>query len=127
MKSSGAEWEAKGRSPWMFPYKICIILVGKNGQIEAYSMAQKSSKEKEEQQVARTERKEFEAELAENLARLPRRARNRQRTLTFIVLAILAALAGLFGWLVLLPSSTQAPSSGVPVGAVAPEFALPIY
>jgi cytochrome c biogenesis protein CcmG/thiol:disulfide interchange protein DsbE len=90
-------------------------------------MTQKTSRQKEERQAVRAERKEFEAELAENFANLPRRTHNRQRTITFIVLAIIALLMGIFGWLVLLPSSTETPGPGVAVGTAAPEFVLPIY
>ncbi len=46
---------------------------------------------------------------------------------TLIVLVVVAVLAGIFGWLTLLPSATPSSLSGVPVGAAAPEFVLPIY
>src|SRR5437660_1789764 len=94
---------------------------------EAYPMAQKLNKEKQEQQVARTQRQELKAELAEELANRPRRPRNRRRKITLIVFAVAALLAALFSWLIFLPSSTQEPSGGIAVGAVAPEFVLPIY
>jgi cytochrome c biogenesis protein CcmG, thiol:disulfide interchange protein DsbE len=87
-------------------------------------MVQKLTKEKEEQQTARTQRRELKAELAEELAKRPR---HRRRRITFIVFAIIALLAAFFSWLVLLPSSTDVPGGGIPVGAAAPEFKLPIY
>jgi thiol-disulfide isomerase/thioredoxin len=97
-------------------------------------MAQKLSKEKEEQQavslgdsLARAQRQELKAELAEELANRPRRPRNRRRRITFIIFAVVALLAAIFSWLVFLPSSTEEPSGGIAVGAVAPEFVLPIY
>jgi cytochrome c biogenesis protein CcmG/thiol:disulfide interchange protein DsbE len=89
-------------------------------------MAQKKSLEKQEQQAARAEQQEYQAELAEHAANIPRRSWNRRRTITLSILAVIAVLAGLFGWLTLLPSSTKAPA-GVPVGATAPEFVLPVY
>ncbi|HZU67197.1 MAG TPA: TlpA disulfide reductase family protein [Ktedonobacteraceae bacterium] len=82
---------------------------------------------KQEQQLARTQRQELKAELAEHYAERPRAPRNRRRTITFVVLGIIAVLAGIFAFLVLLPSPTQQPTGGVPVGTAAPGFVLPIY
>ncbi len=89
-------------------------------------MAQQLDNEPQEQQRASAERQELKAELAEQAAHRPRRSRNRRRTITLIVFAIIAVLAGLFGLFTLLPSSTPS-AAGVPVGAVAPAFMLPIY
>src|SRR5260221_14691592 len=92
-------------------------------------MALKLSKEKEKQEheLVRTQRQELKAELAENYANRPRRPRNRRRTITFLVLGVIALLAVVFGFLVLLPSPAQQPTAGVPIGAAAPAFDLPIY
>ena len=90
-------------------------------------MAQKLDNEPQEQQRARTQRQELKAELAKQAAHRPRRSRNRRRTITLIVFAIIAVLAGLFGLFTLLPSSTSSSAGGVPIGAVAPAFVLPIY
>ncbi len=90
-------------------------------------MAQKLGKEKQEQELARTHRQELKAELVDNYAQLPRRPRSRRRIITFVVFGVLASLVGIFGWLVLLPSSSQQPVAGVAVGTAAPEFTLPIY
>src|SRR5258708_34238509 len=90
-------------------------------------MAQKLSNEKQEKELARAQRQELKAELAENYAHLPRRPRNRRRTITFIVFGILALLAGIFGLLILIPSPSPQPISGVAIGTAAPEFNLPIY
>ena len=90
-------------------------------------MAQQLDNEPQEQQRARAERQELKAELAEQAAHRPRRSRNRRRTITLIVFAIIAVLAGLFGLFTLLPSSTSSSAGGVPIGAVAPAFVLPIY
>ena len=89
-------------------------------------MAQKLDKDQQEQQVARAERLGYKTELAEHAAKPPRRPRNRRRTITMIVFAIIAVLAGLYSLFTLLPSSTPSPA-GVPVGAVAPAFVLPVY
>ncbi len=90
-------------------------------------MAQKLSKEKHEQELARIQRKELKAELAESFAYRPRKPRNRRRRITFIVLGALALIVGVFGWLALLPASSQPPTAGVAAGTAAPEFNLPIY
>jgi cytochrome c biogenesis protein CcmG, thiol:disulfide interchange protein DsbE len=90
-------------------------------------MAQKIGKEKQEHELARTRRQEWKAELLDNYARLPRRPRSRRRIITFVVFGVLASLVGFFGWLVLLPSSSQQPVAGVAAGTAAPEFTLPIY
>src|SRR5260221_4359934 len=90
-------------------------------------MALKLSKEKQEHELVRTQRQELKAELAENYANRPRRPRNRRRTITFLVLGVIALLAVVFGFLVLLPSPAQQPTAGVPIGAAAPAFDLPIY
>lgn len=90
-------------------------------------MAQKLSKEKQEQELARIQRKELKAELAEGFAHRPRKPRNLRRRNTFIVLGALALIVGVFGWLALLPASSQPPMTGVAVGTAAPEFNLPIY
>ena len=90
-------------------------------------MAKKLGDEKKEQDLARLQRKELKTELADNYARLPRKPRNRRRIVTFAVLGIIALLAGVFGWLVLLPSSTQQPVAGVAIGSEAPNFALQVY
>ena len=90
-------------------------------------MTQKLGDEKKEQDLARIQRKELKEELADNYARLPRRPRNRRRIITFVVLGVIALLAGIFGWLVLLPSSTQQPVAGVAIGTEAPDFTLQIY
>jgi peroxiredoxin len=90
-------------------------------------MKQQLTKEKQEQQIARKQRQELKAELAEQYANRPRKPRNRRRTITFTILAIFAILAAIFAWLVLLPSPTAQPIPGVPIGAAAPEFTLPIY
>src|SRR5258708_26419123 len=90
-------------------------------------MALKLSKEKQEHELVRTQRQELKAELAENYANRPRRPRNRRRTITFLVLGAIALLAVVFGFLVLLPSPAQQPTAGVPIGAAAPAFDLPIY
>src|SRR2546425_6714471 len=84
-------------------------------------------KDKQERELARTQRQELKAELAENYANRPRRPRNRRRTITFLVLGVIALLAVVFGFLVLLPSPAQQPTAGVPIGAAAPAFDLPIY
>ena len=89
-------------------------------------MTQKLNTENQEQQAARAERQEYKTELVEHAANRPRRPRNRRRTITMIVFAIIAVLAGLVGLFTLLPSSTPS-AAGVPVGAVAPAFVLPIY
>src|SRR5713101_5082533 len=89
-------------------------------------MAQQLDNEPQEQQRASAERQELKAEQAEQAAHRPRRSRNRRRTITMIVFAIIAALAGLYSLFTLLPSSTPS-AAGVPVGAVAPAFVLPIY
>src|SRR6266849_3517686 len=89
-------------------------------------MAQKLDNEPQEQQRARVERKELKAELAEQAAHRPRRSGNRRRTITMIVFAIIATLTGLYSLFTLLPSSTPS-AAGVPVGAVAPAFVLPVY
>jgi cytochrome c biogenesis protein CcmG, thiol:disulfide interchange protein DsbE len=49
-----------------------------------------------------------------------------RRTLTILFLVGIVILAGLFSVLTLWPSPTPAPVAGVPIGAVAPEFVLPI-
>ena len=91
-------------------------------------MAQQSKIDEEnERQVAKAERQELKRELADQVAKRPQRPRNRRRMITLIVLAAVAVLAGIFGWLTLLPSATPSSLSGVPVGAAAPEFVLPIY
>ncbi len=90
-------------------------------------MAQKLGDEKKEQDLAKMQRKELKAELADNYARLPRRPRNRRRIITFVVLGVIALLVGIFGWLVLQPSSTQQPVTGVAIGTKAPNFKLQIY
>ena len=90
-------------------------------------MAKKLEDEKKEQDLARIQRKELKTELADNYARLPRKPRNRRRIITFAILGIIALLAGIFGWLVLLPSSSQQPIAGVAIGAEAPNFTLQIY
>lgn len=90
-------------------------------------MAQKLSKEKHEQELARIQRKELKAELAESFAYRPRKPRNRRRRIAFIVLGALALIVGVFGWLALLPASSQPPMTGVATGTAAPEFNLPIY
>src|SRR6266566_1611574 len=90
-------------------------------------MTQKPGKEKQEQDLARMQRQELKAELADNYAQLPRRPRNRRRMIAFVVLGVIALLAGVFGWLVLLPSSSQQSVTGIAAGAGAPEFTLPIY
>src|SRR5947209_19353614 len=90
-------------------------------------MAQKLGDEKKEQDLARRQRKELKEELAQNYARLPRRPHNRRRIITFGVLGIIALLAGIFGWLVLLPSSSQQPLAGVAIGTKAPDFSLQVY
>lgn len=84
-------------------------------------------KQKQEHELVRTQRQELKAELAENYANRPRRPRNRRRTITFLVLGVIALLAVVFGSLVLLPSPAQQPTAGVPIGAAAPAFDLPIY
>src|SRR6266567_6750161 len=89
-------------------------------------MTKKLNTENQEQQAARAERQEYKTELVEHAANRPRRPRNRRRTITMIVFAIIAVLAGLVGLFTLLPSSTPS-AAGVPVGAVAPAFVLPIY
>src|SRR2546425_988303 len=89
-------------------------------------MAQKLDKDQPEQQVARAERQKYKTELAEHAAKLPHRPRKRRRTITMIVFAIIAVLAGLISLFTLLPSSTPS-AAGVPVGAVAPAFVLPVY
>jgi peroxiredoxin len=81
----------------------------------------------DERQVAKAERQELKRELADQAAKRMQRPRNRRRTITLIVFAVVAVLAGTFGWLTLLPSATPSSLSGVPVGAAAPEFVLPIY
>jgi cytochrome c biogenesis protein CcmG, thiol:disulfide interchange protein DsbE len=81
---------------------------------------------KEEQRLAREQRQELKKELSENFAQRPRLPRNRQRIITFSVLGVIALLAILFITFVLLPSSPQVPRGGVAVGAVAPDFTLPI-
>lgn len=90
-------------------------------------MTQQLGDEKKEQDLARIQRKELKEELADNYARLPRRPRNRRRIIIFSVLGAIALLAGIFGWLVLLPSSTQQPVAGVAIGSEAPDFTLQIY
>ena len=90
-------------------------------------MTQKLGDEKKEQDLAKIQRKELKAELAENYARLPRRPRNRRRIVTFCVLGIIVVLVGTIAWLVLQPSSTQQPVSGVAIGTEAPNFSLQIY
>jgi cytochrome c biogenesis protein CcmG, thiol:disulfide interchange protein DsbE len=90
-------------------------------------MAQKLAKEKQEQELARIQRQELKVELADNYAQLPRRPRNRSRIITFSVFGVIALFAGVFGWLILLPSPSQQPMTGVAIGAAAPEFKLPIY
>jgi cytochrome c biogenesis protein CcmG, thiol:disulfide interchange protein DsbE len=90
-------------------------------------MAKKLGDEKIEQELARMQRKELKTELADNYAHLPRKPRNRRRVITFGVLGIIALLAGIFGWLVLLPSSSQQSVAGVAIGTEAPNFTLQIY
>jgi peroxiredoxin len=90
-------------------------------------MTQKLNTENQEQQAARAERQEYKTELVEYVAHRPRRSRNRRRTITMIGFAIIAVLTGLFSLFTLLPSSTSSSAGGVPVGAVAPAFVLPIY
>lgn len=90
-------------------------------------MAKKLGDEKTEQELARMQRKELKTELADNYAHLPRKPRNRRRIITFAVLGIIALLAGIFGWLVLLPSSSQQSVAGVAIGTEAPNFALQAY
>src|SRR5260370_31679533 len=90
-------------------------------------MAQKLSNEKQEKELARAQRQELKAELAENYAHLPRTPRNRRRNIKFIVFGILALLAGIFGLLILIPSPSPPPISGVAIVTAAPEFNLPIY
>lgn len=83
--------------------------------------------EQDEQSVAKAQRQELKQELAEQAARRTPRPRNRRRTVTLIVLAVIAILVGAFSLLTLWPTSTPSSFGGVPVGAVAPEFVLPIY
>ena len=90
-------------------------------------MAKKLEDAKKEQDLASMQRKELKTELADNYAHLPRKPRNRRRIITFGVLGIIALLAGIFGWLVLLPSSSQQPLAGVAIGTEAPNFTLQIY
>jgi peroxiredoxin len=90
-------------------------------------MAQKLGAEKKEQDLARMQRKELKEELADNYAQLPRRPHNRRRMITFGVLGIIAVFVGIFGWLVLLPSSSQKSLAGVAIGSEAPDFALQVY
>jgi cytochrome c biogenesis protein CcmG, thiol:disulfide interchange protein DsbE len=87
----------------------------------------KKEREKQEQAVARAQRQEFQRELVEQNRQVSRAPSIRSRQITFIGLAIIAVCAGIFGWLVLLPSGTQAPVAGVAVGAAAPNFTLPVY
>ena len=89
-------------------------------------MTQQVSKAQQERQVAQAERQELKAELAEQAVRRPRRPGSRRRTITLIVFAVVAVLVGLVSVFTLLPSSTPS-SGGVPVGAVAPTFTLPVY
>src|SRR6266566_4831954 len=89
-------------------------------------MTQQVSKAQPERQVAQAERQELKAELTEQAAYRPRRPGNRRRTITLIVFAVVAVLVGLVSVFTLLPSSTPS-SGGVPVGAVAPTFRLPVY
>ena len=96
--------------------------IGNNREIE-----NKKEQEKQEQAVARAQRQEYQRELAEQNRPVSRAPHSRSRVITFIGLAIIAVCAGIFGWLVLLPSSTQAPVAGVAVGAAAPNFTLPVY
>jgi len=91
-------------------------------------MTQRSTKEKkDEQQLIRQQRQELKEELAEQYANLPRSFSPRKRRITFLVLGGIALLAVVFGWLLLLPSPTQQPSAGVPIGSPAPNFTLPVY
>ena len=89
-------------------------------------MTQQVSKAQPERQVAQAERQELKAELTEQAAYRPRRPGNRRRTITLIVFAVVAVLVGLVSVFTLLPASTPS-SGGVPVGAVAPTFRLPVY
>ncbi len=81
---------------------------------------------KEEQQLARKQRQELKEELVENFAQRQRMSRNRQRLITFSVLGVIALLAILFIIFVLLPAPAQTPRGGIAVGALAPEFHLPV-
>ena len=87
-------------------------------------MTQDVSNEKQEQQEARIQQQEYKAELVANFNNRPR---NRRRVVTFVVLGCIALLAGIFVWLLLLPSPSQVAGGTLPVGAVAPNFTLPVY
>jgi len=88
-------------------------------------MTQQVSKAQHERQVTQAERQELKAELTEQAAHRPRRPGNRRRTITLTVFAVVAVLVGLVSVFTLLPASTPS-SGGVPVGAVAPTFRLPV-
>jgi cytochrome c biogenesis protein CcmG, thiol:disulfide interchange protein DsbE len=90
-------------------------------------VTQKVSKERQEAQLARQQRQELKGELAEQYARRPRNPATRRRAITLLIIGVIAALAAIFGALVLLPSPVQQPAAGVPVGAAAPDFRLPVY
>lgn len=88
---------------------------------------QKVSKEQQESQLARQQRQELKEELAAQYARRPRNPATRRRAITLLVIGVVVALAGIFSALVLLPSPVKQPTAGVPTGAAAPDFRLPVY
>jgi cytochrome c biogenesis protein CcmG/thiol:disulfide interchange protein DsbE len=90
-------------------------------------VTQKVSKEQQEAQLAREQRQELKEELAEQYARRPRNPATRRRAITLLIIGAIVALGAIFGALVLLPSPVQQPTAGVPVGAAAPDFRLPVY
>lgn len=89
-------------------------------------MARKVSDEQREYSVAREQRRELKEELAAQYANRPRKP-IRKRRVIFLVLGAIALLAVVFGVLAFWPAPAQTPTGGVPIGAGAPDFHLPIY
>ncbi len=89
-------------------------------------MARKVSDEQREHNVAREQREELKEELAAHYANRPRKP-IRHRRVIFMALGFVGLLAVVFGLLAFWPAPAQTPTGGIPVGAAAPEFHLPVY
>lgn len=98
------------------------------GREGARTMIEDSLQQAKEQPLATTKPPGGQSPIVQpTKPHLTKGSNRRRRTITMVVLGGILVLAGIFLTLTLLPSPSPAPIAGVPVGAVAPPFVLPIY
>lgn len=90
-------------------------------------MKQQTTTTQQQQNVVRQQREELKEELAQHYANLPRTGAPRRRRVVLLILGIVGVCVLVLSLLIFWPAPSQTGVGGLPPGANAPDFSLPVY